>query len=198
MATHPHNQRRNLWRQSAHNNYGYEVRGFEVVDKRDLEKRFSNLRNILVVTFSDKYSKIQNARSPKYYYILSESLPFVFEVPAHAYYEDMDHEYVSETIAYLSRLRRTRIIQSLMSGDAIFSGIINRRGEILEKGGLELTFIHPLMNLKLLSRKFSVSFQKNDQDGIYGFVQLDKDSRNDQVIYFPENCYFDMIYSMII
>lgn len=188
MTTHPHNQRRNRWRQSAHNNYGYEVRGFEVIDKRDFEKRFSNLRNILVVTFGDEFSKIRNSRSLKYYYILSVSLPFVFEVPTHAYYEDMDHEYVSETIAYLGRLRRIRIIQSLKSGDVIFSGIIDRRGEILEKGGLELTFIHPLMNLKLLSCKFSVSFQKNDQGGIYGFVQLDKDSRNDQVIYFPENC----------
>lgn len=163
---------------------------FEIVEKKDLDKRFSNLKNTLIVKFGQLNTKHQSrALKTDKYYILSQSLPFVFEVDCDIYHRDIDYGYIGDVVQYLSQLRRIRIIQSLKSKDVILSNLINKSGQYIDKGKLELTFIHPLLNTKIKSLSYPAQFNKSELDEIYSLIHTGGDYHaGNQMIRFPENC----------
>lgn len=148
------------------------------------------MKNTLIVKFGQLNNKHQSrASKTDKYYILSPSLPFVFEVDSDIYHRDMDYGYIGDVVRYLSQLRRIRIIQSLKSKDVILSNLINKSGQYIDKGKLELTFIHPLLNTKIIGLSFPAQFKKSELDEIFSLIHTDGDYHaGNQMIRFPENC----------
>jgi hypothetical protein len=162
---------------------------FEVVDKKELEKRFPNLRNVLIVKFGVPSFQFSVATTGYLLYVLSPSLPFVFEVESAVINQHFDDRLIADTIYYLSQLRRIRIIQSLKSKDALFTSLISKTGVFVEKGSLEIGFTHPLTNKRLKTMSFPVNFKKGQGEEIHSLIQLENlGSMDEGEIEFPENC----------
>lgn len=162
---------------------------YEVVEKKELERRFPNLRNVLIVRFGVTLGVLQKNTKGNLMFVLSPTLPFVFEVHSAILSQHFDDQLIADTIYYLSQLRRIRIIQSLKSKDALFSSLANKSGLYLEKGNLEIEFIHPLTNKSLKTINFPAQFKKSQDEEIHSLIQLeDQESTEDGEVEFPENC----------
>ena len=181
-----------VYRESSHSPAYKKERissGYEIVDSIELEKRFPTLRNVLIVNFRFSPRRLSKTIKNSMFYVLSESLPFVFEVSSETLNEHLDEDIIADTIAYLSQLRRIRIIQSLKNKDLIFSSLINKKGEFSEKGQLEIIFIHPLLNYRLTNLSFPANFKKSREEELHSLIQLEyEESMEYTEIEFPENC----------
>ena len=165
-------------------------RGFyQIVDKKELETKFPTLSEVLIVRFGDPYNNYEVASDRTPLYILSESMPFVFEVSSDMLSNYLPEKYLADTMHYLSLLRRIRIIQSLKSRDLLFSQLERKEGVFAEKGQLDISFTHPLLNKKLRSLHYTVDFKKNKADELHGLILIENyHSEPFSEVEFPENC----------
>jgi hypothetical protein len=159
------------------------------VDKRELERRFPNLRNVLIVRFGAPFTAYPKTTKGNLLFVLSPSLPFVFEVLSTALSQHFEGHLIEDTIYYLSQLRRIRIIQSLKSKVALFASLDKKTGYFLEKGLLEIEFIHPLTNKRLKTMTMPAQFKKSADEEIHSLIQLEELRLADHAeVEFPENC----------
>ena len=155
------------------------------------------MNRILIVSLLHQQAEIEEeidaySRPLESLYIISQSLPFVFEVNQSIFDQGMDEKYIEKRIDHLKDLRRIRIVQSLKSRDSILNGLNNKYGEGFEKGHLEITFKHPLFKNKQASNCFNFNFKQNKEE-IFSLIHIGnkKDPKtwdNEGLIEFPDNC----------
>jgi hypothetical protein len=163
---------------------------YEVVDRAELEERFPELNDVLIVKFGYHHlGEHQNKSLEHPQFILSQSLPFVFEVYSEILKMYLYDHHMGDTILYLSQLRRIRIIQSLKTRDLLFSTLENKQGQVSEKVQLDVCFSHPLTNKKLKNLHFQIPLKNYNKEDLHGLVSLNEsDNEGSSQVEFPENC----------
>ncbi len=167
---------------------------FEIIDHKELRNRFPQNSSLLIVDlshFDQLQSSAPNQQIPFFrkVYLVASSLPVVFAIDAFELQRNYSEWYLDQVVDHLRFLRRIRIIQSLKSKNVIMFNLSTRQGPALDKGRLEVSFCHPLLDSTIASETFQLSFCQN---GAEVFCVLDLAQIHSQKhlpdLEFPGNC----------
>jgi hypothetical protein len=162
---------------------------FEIIDRTELESRFSNLYDVLIVKFGSPPGMQSRSSQSSPLFVLSPSLPFVFEIYSDILNENLGHGKLADIIFYLSRLRRIRIIQSLKAGDGNFFERDTRSGGTVERIQLEIGFLNPLTTKRLKSLQLQVSLKIREGENLMGTTHFRGHGAGEGArVEFPTNC----------
>lgn len=167
---------------------------FEIIDHRELRTRFPQNSSLLIVDFSNFNSyhqpgTYQQNHSNRKAYIIASTLPVVFAVDQQDLQRNFTEKYLEQVVEHLRHLRRIRIIQSLKSKNVIMWNLSTRQGPALDRGRLDVSFWHPLLNTRISGETFQLAFCQNGAEVfcVLDMAQIHRD-KGIPDLEFPGNC----------
>lgn len=167
---------------------------FEIIDHRELRTRFPQNSSLLIVDFSNfnsyhKPGTYQQNHSNRKVYIVASTLPVVFAVDQQDLQHNFTEQYLEQVVEYLRHLRRIRIIQSLKSKNVIMWNLSTRQGPSLDRGRLDVSFWHPLLDTRISGETFQLAFCQNGAE-VFCVLDMAQIHREKGLpdLEFPGNC----------
>lgn len=167
---------------------------FEIITHKELRNRFPQNSSLLIVDMSH-YDQLQSPGTTQQIpfcrkvYLVASSLPVVFAIDALDLQRNLADWYLEQVVDYLRYLRRIRIIQSLKSKNVIMFNLSTRQGPALDKGRLEVSFCHPLLDTKICGETFPLTYCHNGAEVfcVLDIAQIHSQKRLPE-LEFPGNC----------